>query len=38
MSRKQFGGMSGDLSGYWLQSAELAMLAGLVIIQKVVAL
>ncbi len=38
MAKKQFAGMSGDLSGYWLQSAELAMLAALLIIQKVVIL
>ena len=28
MSRKQFGGTTGDLAGYFLQICELAMLAG----------
>lgn len=36
MSRKQFGGMSGDLAGYLLQLGELFMLAALVLIRKVV--
>jgi adenosylcobinamide-GDP ribazoletransferase len=36
MSRRQFGGMSGDLAGYFLQLCELLMLASIVIIQKVV--
>ena len=36
MSAKQFGGMSGDLSGYFLQLAELVMLACCVILKKVV--
>lgn len=36
MSRRQFGGMSGDLAGYFLQLCELLMLAAIVIIQKVV--
>lgn len=36
MSRRQFGGMSGDLAGYFLQLCELVMLASIVIIQKVV--
>ncbi|MEL7602647.1 MAG: adenosylcobinamide-GDP ribazoletransferase [Bacillota bacterium] len=36
MSKRQFGGMSGDLAGYFLQLCELAMLAALVLIQKVV--
>ena len=36
-SRTQFGGMSGDLAGFFLQSAELCMLVALVIV-KVVAL
>lgn len=38
MSRRQFGGMSGDLAGYFLQIAELGMLAALIIISKVVTL
>ncbi len=38
MSKKQFGGMSGDIAGYLIQTAELAMLAGLILVQKVVAL
>ena len=37
MSKKQFGSMSGDLSGYLLRISELAMLAALVSVQKVVA-
>ena len=36
MSQKQFGGMSGDISGYLLQVSELAMLCVLLIIQKAV--
>jgi adenosylcobinamide-GDP ribazoletransferase len=36
ISRRQFGGMSGDLAGYFLQLCELLMLASIVIIQKVV--
>jgi len=36
MSKKQFGGMSGDVSGYLLQITELAMLCALLIIQKAV--
>ena len=35
ISRKEFGGMSGDLSGWFLQTAELCMLTALVITQKV---
>ena len=31
MSRKQFGGITGDLAGYFLQMCELAMLAVLVL-------
>ena len=38
LSAKQFGGMSGDLSGYFLQLAELVMLLCCVIMQKVVLL
>jgi adenosylcobinamide-GDP ribazoletransferase len=38
MSRRQFGGMSGDLAGYFLQLCELSMLAALVITQKVMML
>jgi adenosylcobinamide-GDP ribazoletransferase len=36
MSRRQFGGMSGDLAGFFLQVCELFMLGAIVIIQKVV--
>ena len=36
ISRRQFGGMSGDLAGYFLQLCELVMLTSIVIIQKVV--
>ena len=36
MSRRQFGGMSGDLAGYLLQLSEISMLAALVLIGKVV--
>ncbi|MBE6464077.1 MAG: adenosylcobinamide-GDP ribazoletransferase [Eggerthellaceae bacterium] len=35
-ARKQFGGMSGDLSGFFLQIAELAMIIALLVAQKVV--
>ncbi len=38
MSRKQFGGMSGDAAGFLLQVTELAMLFGLVFLQRVVGL
>ncbi len=34
MSRRQFGGMSGDLAGFFLQVAELLMLAALVFAGK----
>ena len=37
-AKSQFGGMSGDLAGFFLQVAELAMLLALVIALKVVAL
>lgn len=37
-ARRQFGGMSGDLSGFFLQIAELAMLIALLVAQKVVLL
>ena len=37
-SRRQFGGMSGDLAGCFLQVAEIAMLACLVVVGKVVGL
>ena len=35
---RQFGGMSGDVAGFFLQTAELAMLCALVVTCKVVAL
>ena len=38
MSARQFGGMSGDLSGYFLQLAELVMLGCCVILQRAVIL
>ena len=38
LSARQFGGMSGDLSGYFLQLAELVMLLCCVVMQKVVLL
>ena len=31
LAKREFGGMSGDLAGYFLQVAEAAMLAGIVI-------
>lgn len=34
MSRKQFGGMSGDITGYLLQVSELLLLATLVFLQR----
>ena len=37
-AQRQFGGMSGDLAGFFLQCAELAMLIGLVVVLKVVPL
>jgi adenosylcobinamide-GDP ribazoletransferase len=35
LARREFGGMSGDLAGFYLQAAELAMLACIVIAGKV---
>ena len=37
-SQRQFGGMSGDIAGFFLQCAELAMLVALVVVSKVVGL
>ena len=37
-AKTQFGGMSGDLAGFFLQVAELVMLAALVVVVKVVGL
>ena len=37
MSKKQFGSMSGDISGYLLRISELSMLAALVFVQRMVA-
>ena len=34
MSRKKFGGTTGDLAGYFLQVCELAMLAVIVLAGK----
>lgn len=34
MCRRQFGGITGDLAGYFLQMCELAMLTGVVLIWK----
>ena len=38
MARKEFGGWSGDLAGFLLQTLELAFLITLVILQKVMLL
>lgn len=38
MSRKQFGGMSGDLAGWLLEMSELVMLLALILFQKAVML
>lgn len=38
MGKRQFGGMSGDLAGFLIQTAELAMLFCLVLTQKAAAL
>ena len=38
MSEKQFGGITGDLAGFFLQTCELAMVLAVAIAQKVVAL
>lgn len=37
-AKSQFGGMSGDLAGFFLQVAELVMLVALAVVTKVVAL
>ena len=37
-ANRQFGGMSGDLAGFFLQMNELAMLAAIVVVLKVVGL
>ena len=37
MSKKQFGGVTGDLAGFFLQTCELAMVLSVVAAQKVVA-
>ena len=37
-AKSQFGGMSGDLAGFFLQTAELAMLVAIVVVTKVVGL
>ena len=36
MSRRQFGGMSGDLSGFYLQVLELAFLISFAIVERIV--
>lgn len=38
ISRRRFGGMSGDLAGYFLQISELFMLASIILAEKVVSL
>ena len=38
MSRQSFEGMSGDLAGFFLQLAELSMLASIILVDKAVAL
>ena len=38
MSRKKFGGITGDLSGWFLQKAEWWMMAALVLLQQVEAM
>ena len=38
MSFRQFGGVTGDLAGFFLQTCELAMVLAVVIVQKVVAI
>lgn len=38
MAKRQFGGMSGDLAGFCIQVCELAMLCGLILVQKAVSL
>ena len=35
MSRKQFGGVTGDLAGYFLQICEMALLVGGLIVQGI---
>lgn len=37
MSFRQFGGVTGDLAGFFLQTCELAMVLAVVLVQKVVA-
>ena len=38
LSKREFGGMSGDLAGFCIQVCELGMLCGLIFVQKAVAL
>ena len=38
MSQRQFGGVTGDLAGFFLQTCELAMVLAVVIVQKVEAI
>ncbi|MEN6595015.1 MAG: adenosylcobinamide-GDP ribazoletransferase [Clostridiaceae bacterium] len=38
LSKREFGGMSGDLAGFCIQVCELGMLCGLIFLQKAVAL
>ena len=34
MSQTQFGGVTGDLAGFFLQTCELAMVLAVVLVQK----
>lgn len=38
MSKKQFGGMSGDIAGYLITLSELMMLLGIVVVERLVTL
>lgn len=36
MSRRAFAGMSGDLAGFLMQAAQLAMLAAMIVTERLV--
>ncbi len=38
MAKREFGGITGDLAGYFLQICELALVAGLAVVSHLVSL